>query len=51
MKVTERGGEDVKSAQVGDPLELHFEILDQQCSKYIEDVREAEKKVFKGPGN
>ena len=30
MKVTERGGEDVKSAQVGDPLELHFEILDQQ---------------------
>ena len=30
MKVTERGGEDVKSAQVGDPLELHFEIFDEQ---------------------
>ena len=30
MKVTERGGADVKSAQVGDPLELHFEIFDAQ---------------------
>ena len=30
MKVTERGGGDVNSAQVGDPLELHFEIFDQQ---------------------
>merc|ERR1712241_736919 len=30
MKVTERGGADVDSAQVGDPLELHFEIFDQE---------------------
>ena len=30
MKVTERGGGDVNSAQVGDPLELHFEIFDQE---------------------
>jgi hypothetical protein len=30
MKVTERGGGDVNSAQVGDPLELHFEIFDEQ---------------------
>ena len=30
MKVTERGGADVDSAQVGDALELHFEIFDQQ---------------------
>lgn len=30
MKVTERGGGDVNSAQVGDPLELHFEIFDPQ---------------------
>ena len=28
--VTERGGGDVDSAQVGDALELHFEIFDQQ---------------------
>ena len=28
--VTERGGADVDSAQVGDALELHFEIFDQQ---------------------
>ena len=28
MKITERGGGDVKSAQVGDALELRFEILD-----------------------
>ena len=39
MKVTERGGEDVKSAQVGDPLELHFEILDQ-ASPYEIFVRD-----------
>lgn len=30
MSVTERGGESVKSAQVGDPLELHFEIIDPE---------------------
>ena len=30
MKVTERGGADVTSAQVGDALELHFEIFDEQ---------------------
>ena len=30
FSVTERGGADVDSAQVGDALELHFEIFDQQ---------------------
>ena len=39
MKITERGGGDVKSAQVGDALELRFEILDQQ-SPYEISVRD-----------
>jgi hypothetical protein len=30
MKVTERGGADITSAKVGDPLELRFEIFDQE---------------------
>ena len=30
MQVYGRGGEAVKSAQVGDPLELHFEIIDPE---------------------
>ena len=30
MKITKRGGGDVDSAQVGDPLELRFEIFDEQ---------------------
>ncbi len=30
MKITERGGGDVTSAKVGDPLELRFEIFDQE---------------------
>ena len=39
MKITERGGGDVKSAQVGDSLELRFEILDLQ-SPYEITVRD-----------
>ena len=30
MKITERGGADVASAKVGDPLELRFEIFDPE---------------------
>ena len=30
MKITKRGGGDVDSAQVGDPLELRFEIFDEK---------------------
>ena len=30
MKITERGGGDVNSAKVGDPLELRFEIFDME---------------------
>ena len=39
MKITERGGGDIKSAQVGDSLELRFEILDLQ-SPYEISVRD-----------
>ena len=39
MKITERGGGDVKSAQVGDSLELRFEILDLK-SPYEISVRD-----------
>lgn len=30
MKITKRGGTDIDSAQVGDPLELRFEIFDEK---------------------
>ncbi len=30
MKITERGGGDITSAKVGDPLELRFEIFDPE---------------------
>ena len=39
MSVTARGGGRVERAQVGDPLELHFDILDQE-SPYEVFVRE-----------
>ena len=39
MTVTERGGGEVRAAAVGDPLELHFTILDQD-SPYEIFVRE-----------
>ena len=39
MKITERGGGDIKTAQVGDALELRFEILDME-SPYEISVRD-----------
>ena len=39
MKITERGGGDIKTAQVGDSLELRFEILDLE-SPYEISVRD-----------
>ena len=56
MKITERGGADVASAKVGDPLELRFEIFDPESPYEIfvrdlvakdgnDQVRESERLI------